>query len=228
MEYISRVYGLVTDNDPTTENGQVFLVDYAFMLDQRNLNIEEIMLRDVFKTQLELSKTDTVGLYNRNVMLQTRTMSHDNLSAILSYSYFIKSNHRFEIWKYLLKHLGTYDNTQGKSKQLTRFLPFNPANFFIWGLCAESFLAYLFLPFFIINFLITCAKPKDDTSGKILLNIELYSLKNNFIINLFYKYYNKRMIAQYGIEYKTELRKLYHGGNSADFPINKLLGISNA
>jgi hypothetical protein len=33
MEYFSDIYGLVTDNDPTTENGQLFLANYL-LLDQ--------------------------------------------------------------------------------------------------------------------------------------------------------------------------------------------------
>ena len=92
MQYFSPTYGLVTDNDPTSENGQVFLTDYAFLLYQHGYAIEEVIVFDIFKIQLDISKTNTEGLYHRNALLQTRTMSHDNLSAIFAYSYFKKTN----------------------------------------------------------------------------------------------------------------------------------------
>lgn len=228
MEYISRVYGLVTDNDPTTENGQLFLVDYIFLLEQNNKNLESIFASDIMKTQLALSETKVKGLYNRNPMLQTRTTSHDNLSAIFAWSASRQTQHRFEIWKYLIKHFGTYDNTEGKSKQFSRYLPFNPANFFAWGLSANSLLAYLFFPMFLINLIIASNKPKGDVSGKILSFVEMFPLQKNFLVKICYKYYTNKMIKMYGENYHYEIRKIYHGGNSKDFPINKLLGINNA
>ena len=226
MEYLSRVYGLVTDRDPTTENGQLFLVDYLFLLEQNGKTLESIFASDILKTQLDLSKTDTEGLYNRNPMLQTRTMSHDNLSAIFAWSFSRQTSHRFEIWKYLVKHFGTYDNTEGKSNQFSRHLPFNPANFFAWGLSVNSILAYLFFPIFLINLIISSNKPKGDVSGKILSFVEMYPLQKNFLVKLCYKYYTNKMIKMYGQNYHYEIRKIYHGGNSAEFPINKLLGIN--
>jgi hypothetical protein len=227
MEYITTTYGLTGEYDPTSENGQLFLVDYIFLLGANDRILEAIFASDVLKTQIDNSKTGIEGLYHRNALLTTRTLSHDNLSAIFAWSYATGSNHRFEIWKYLVKHLGTYDNTQGTSTAFSRHLPFNPANFFAWGLCSNSILAYLFFPIFLINLIISSNKPKNDVSGKILAFVEMYPLQKNLLVKLCYKYYTNKMTKMYGENYHYEIRKIYHGGNSAEFPINKLLGINN-
>ncbi len=218
--YFTDEYGLTGIHDPKSENGQVFLVDYHLQFHRISgfrVGIER------FEKQLELSYTGVKGLYHRNPeLIDRRIMSHDNLSAIMAGSYFYGTDHRYDIWKYLLTHFGTYDNSQGKTDQFTKYLPFNPANFFIWGLCANSILAYLFLPFFLINFFITLNKKQQDTSGKILLFIELYPLRRNFIVRQLYKLYERSMIKMYGNEYHKALRQIYHAREGANFPLVKL------
>jgi hypothetical protein len=224
MDYLSERYGLITDNDTETENGQLFLAEYQLLLDYKKGS--EINKMSAFITMLEQLRNSYVeeGLYHRNPdLINRRIMSHDNLSGIMAWSKYNNTTHRFEIWDYLLKHLGTYDNSKGKSKQLSRFLPFNPSNFFIWGLCAESKIYLLFLPFFLINLILTCNKPPGNTSGKILAWVEMYSLRDHFIVKHIFKYYETKMRQQYGTDYIEALMKIYHGSNSKDFPINKIL-----
>lgn len=223
MEYLSTKYGLVTDNDPTTENGQLFLAELILLAGKDHL--KSWFYNMVMQEQLDNSKVED-GLYNRNPDLHDqRVMSHDNLTAIFSYSYSSQTSHRFAIWNYLLKHLGTYDNSKGTSKQLSRFLPFNPSNFFIWGLCAESNIYLLFFPLYVLSLLITLNRPINNTSGKILAWVELLPHKDHWLVKYLYKYFDKKMKKQYGDEYVKALMKIYHGGNSREFPINKLLGI---
>lgn len=223
MEYFSEIYGLVTDNDPKTENGQLFLAEYVFL--NSYMYGEDRTDKFLFVSQLKNSKVED-GLYHRNPLLTTRTLSHDNMSGILALSKYYNTQHRKEIWSYLLKHFGTYDNTKGRSPQFSKYLPFNPGNFFIWGLCADSLLAYLFLPLFVINMLITCSKPKENTSGKILLWVELFPLQNNLICRLLNKYFEYKMKKMYGEDFVAKLLTIYHGNsNSKEFPINKLLGV---
>jgi hypothetical protein len=232
MEYLTTTYGLTGEHDPTSENGQLFLADYILLMNLKNANPEQIShANDIMRVQLSKSNAGGMGeygLYHRNPELTTKTMSHDNLSAIFAWSCLNETYHRFHIWEYLLLNFGTYDNTKGVSKQFSKYLPFNPSNFFAWGLSADSVLAYLFFPFFLINLIISCNKPKNDVSGKILAFVEMYPLKGNPLVNLCYKYYTKKMKQQYGENYHYEIRKIYHGVNSGEFPINKLLGINNA
>lgn len=222
MDYLSVVYGLTGENDPTSENGQLFLAELILLRDLKK--IEPSVLTSFLKFQLQNSKVEK-GLYNRNSALTERCTSHDNLAGIFSWSFLTKTKHRFEIWKYLLKHFGTYDNTKGKSKQLSRFLPFNPSNFFIWGLCAESSIYLLFFLFYLISLVISSNKPRGDTSGKILSWVEMYPHREHWLVKHLFGYYQKKMTKQYGLDYIKELMLLYHGKNSRDFPINKLLGI---
>jgi len=219
MDYLSTTYGLVTDHDPTSENGQLFLTP-LIMLDNTNALVYNQIMRD----QLLSSKVES-GLYHRNPELTNRCTSHDNLTAIFTYSYLNNTSHRFEIWNYLLKHLGTYDNTKNKSTQLSRFLPFNPANFFIWGLCAKSNIYLLFLPFYVLSLILSCNTDRNQTSGKILNWIKLTPHKDHWLVGHLLKYYERKMKVQYGENYVLELMRIYHGGNSKEFPINKLLGI---
>lgn len=222
MNYVSDIYGLITNNDPTTENGQLFLVEYIFLCVIHNIDVAD--LKETMDSQLLNSKVEK-GLYHRNPLLTTRSLSHDNMTSIMAYSKMFNTQHRKEIWCYLLKHLGTYDNTKGRSDQFSKYLPFNPGNFFVWGLSADSLLAYLFLPFYIINLLITCSKPKGDTSGKILTWVELFPLQSNLVCKLLGKYFDYKMKKQYGDNYVAQLLTIYHGGNLKEFPINKLLGV---
>lgn len=220
ITYFTPTYGLTGEVDPTSENGQLFLATYILLQHKYKLDLNNAY--SIMHWQLSNSFVD-YGLYNRNPELKTRTMSNDNLTGIMSYSTVCLTRERFAIWEYLKRHFGTYDNTQGKSKQLSRFLPFNPANFFLWGLCAGSKLAYAFFPFFLINLVIACNKPVEHTSNKILYWVGMYPHKNHWLVKRAWAYYEKRMIAQYGELYIEALLERYHGGNSSEFPILKLI-----
>lgn len=225
MEYFSTRYGLTGEGDPVSENGQLFLAEFALLttpLIDRDLHVK------VFKTmyqQLELSKVKK-GLYHRNPdLIDRRIMSHDNMSGVMALCYLAKSNIRKDIWHYLVTHLGIYDNSQGKSKQLSRFLPFNPANIFAWGLCAESWWSNIAIIIYFPTLMLCCNKPVDDTTGKILAWVELVQFKKHWLAKYCWNYLEKKMVAQYGAEWVKALMKGYHGNHSPEFPIRKYLGI---
>lgn len=230
MEYISDAWGLVTNGDTKTENGQLFLAEYILLIDSSDSPLSnKLSLMQLphlaMINQLASSEVKS-GLYCRNVDLRyKRPTSHDNISGIMSYSKVMGTKHRFQIWKYLLWHLGTYDSSSGKSPEFARFLPFNPANFFIWGKCAKSWLYMLFLPFYLINLIISCNQEANDTSGKILSWVELYPHKEHWLCKYLFNYYEKKMKKLYGSEYLKELMKIYFAGNDSDFPIFKELGV---
>jgi hypothetical protein len=217
MKYLSEIFGLVTDNDPTTENGQLFLEELS-LLENKGIYF------NIMYKQLQNSLICD-GLYHRNPDLTDRTMSHDNMSGIMSWSFVNKTDHRKEIWRYLVKHLGTYDNTRGKSKQLSRLLPFNPGHIFIWGLCAGSRVYLLGLPIYFVSLLFAVRKDYGNTTGKILSWVELYPHRNHWCTKHLFNYFQYRMRKMYGHEYLKELMNIYHGKNSKDFPINKFFGI---
>lgn len=223
MEYLSNKYGLVTDNDPVTENGQLFLAHLILLLDAAGKDSYEYSVVMIEQLRRNLVKP---GLYTRNEDLKDRRItSHDNLSGIIAWSKEHDTHHRKDIWKYLITHFGTYDSSQGRSDQLSRFLPFNPSNFFIWGLSAESKLGYLFFPIYLVNLILSCNKDPKNTSGKILSWVELYPLRNNWLCSKLLSYFNKKMTEQYGTYFMKEMVNIYHGRNSKEFPLNNLYGI---
>jgi hypothetical protein len=224
MEYLSATYGLTGESDPVSENGQLFLAEYLLLLNKLTPEAEIAGFKSCMNYQLNVSMVEE-GLYNRNPFLTEETMSHDNLIGIMSYSYVYNTQHKFKIWSYLLKHFGTYDNTKGKEAGIPKYLPFNPGNYFTWGLCANSNIYLLFLPFFLINLIISCNSAATNTSGKILDWVALYPHRNHWLVKYIFDYYEIKMIDEYGTNYLTALMEIYHGGNSHDFPINKLLGI---
>jgi hypothetical protein len=228
VEYFSNVYGLTGETDPTSENGQLFLVEYLFLINDLypdDPDLEQVSLSNVMKEQLYASKVES-GLYHRNPVLVNKTMSHDNLLAITSFSKVYGTFHAEEIWSYLVRHFGVYDNTKGRSKEFEKILPFNPGNYFIFGLCADSLLAYLFLPIFTINLIISCNQSKEKVSGKLLDYVSFFPHRNrNFILKALYAYYVKKMTAMYGQDYMKEIITIYHGKNSKEFPLCKLFGV---
>ena len=221
MDYISEKYGLVTKSDPFSENGQLFMAE--LILIQKMKGIDNADNIAILRKQIEDNMLK-VGLYNRNIDLPNRTMSHDNMSGIMSFAFEIKSNIRFEIWDYIMNHFGVYNNTPNGT-DITRFLPFNPSNLFIWGLCVESF---IYLPFIIVYFptlLITCSTATTNTTGKILQWVELYPHREHWLCKYLFQYYEYSMKKQYGDKYLESLMKIYFVGNDSDFPIFQALGI---
>lgn len=231
MEYLSTKYGLVTDNDPVTENGQLFLAELIQLTSSSTQNYLIPTYNLLMQMQLNASKVKD-GLYNRNPDLtDRRIMSHDNMQGIMAWSYSQNTYHRFQIWKYMWMHGFTYDNSQGKSSQLSRFLPFNPAYVFMWGLMAESKLIYIFLPIlypiFLVSLMMACNTKHEDSGGKILYWLGLTALRDNFLIKIPLRYFEKKMKHSYGEDYVKELMRIYHGrNNSKDFPIKKILDLS--
>lgn len=230
MEYLSNKYGLVTTNDPETENGQLFLAELILLQKQNIQSLEDYLDYTTYKSlmtkQLFYSQVEG-GLYHRNPDLtDRRCMSHDNLSGIFAFSYAANTLHATEIWQYLISHFFTYDNTQGKSTQFSRFLPFNPSNYFMWGLMAKvnTILLLPFLPFLIINTIITCNKEYNDTSGKILSWVEMHQFREHFIVKYIFRYYENKMKKMYGDNYiKVLLSDIYFKNEPLDFPIKKIL-----
>ncbi len=239
MDYYSTKYGLVTDEDPTTENGQLFLATYAILHfrklfgEYQDANYtsayESSRIFNLMLTQLGNSYTGTPGLYHRNPDLtDRRIMSHDNLIGIMCWSSFFGTGHRVAIWEYLVKHGGLYDNTQGKSPQFSKYLPYSPQTLFICGLCAESKWMYvlfpILFPFFFFNLIWDCYKKPEATSSKIIDYVTFQALSNKWYMRLMNRFFEYRMKKQYGEDYIKGLMNGFHGRNSKEFPINKILG----
>lgn len=219
MEYHSRVLGLVTKHDPGTENGGTFLCHEMVMSHMLGKSEEEMSkLSDLFYDKMLAAKIED-GLYMRSLIHTKRTVSHDELTSFFVCSYLSGSFHRKEIWNYMLKNFGVYSFSGGK-----RNLPFQPAQYYSWSKLADSKIPILFLPFFILSFLIAIHKKKSDTSSKLLYLDELYALrlKGKFVDCILWRVYVWKMKRVYGDNFIKGLIEIYFHTEDEDYPLKKL------
>jgi hypothetical protein len=161
-------------------------------------------------------------LYNRRSIetIPVRSVSHDEITGFLVASKILNTEHGKVIWKHLMTHLGAYNNTG----RIEDNLPFNPGNFYAWGQLVDSIISYIFLPLYIINMVIACNKEPQNTSSKIIYWLELKNMPASFINKQLFKYYERKMKAQYGENYLEGLFNIYFNTESrTEFPIWKEL-----
>jgi hypothetical protein len=214
VEYFKEGYGLVTENDPITENCNLFYAQY--------LALKTPVVTDLifYRRNMKLKVNET-GLYNRRSeeTLPVRSVSKDEILGFMTASAILKTEHADKIWKHLLTHLGSYNNTG----RLLDYLPFNPGNYYNWGQLVGSKLSYIFLPMFIINLIIASNKPVGITSSKILYWLIFKTMPKNVINNFICKYYERKMKSQYGENYIRGLYNIYFSMESkTGFPLFKL------
>ena len=214
------------------ENGIVYFASYLMMkdiLDQGNNNHY-----DFFK-QLESNCTEirngfpVYGLYNRGQFESDfpkgvkRSISHDNISAFSAISAltdgFNPDSAAKRIYNYGLKHAFAYNNTYDIIS-----LPMNPGNYSAWAYNGGSkILWYFFLPFIVINMLISLNKPRENTSSKIIYFIELYPNRNKFIWKKLWSFYKAKMEKQYGKKWLKALMGIYFLPNHPNNLISDLI-----
>jgi hypothetical protein len=214
MEYFKDGYGLVTENDPITENCNLFYAQY--------LALKTPVVTDLifYRRNMKL-KVNESGLYNRRSVetLPVRSVSKDEILGFMTASSILKTEHADKIWRHLLTHCGSYNNTG----RLRDYLPFNPGNYYNWGQLVNSKLSYLFLPIFVINLIIASNNPVGITSSKILYWLIFKTMPKNIINNFMCKYYERKMKAQYGENYIRGLYDIYFSMESkTKFPLFNL------
>lgn len=214
FEYFSPIFGLVTECDPISENAGLFLAHYIAY----NPSVEALQ---IFNLKMKNSRLPN-GMYRRSANHNIRSVSHDEISSMMLSSYYYKTSHRFEIWQQLKTNFGAYPSIV---EHWTDYLPFNLANYYVWGQCVNSKLSYLFLPFFILNMVISLSKQKQDTSSKLMYNTKLKLLPQNFINKLLKKYLDKRLETMYGSNFVLKMMEIYFPTESENFPLFKVLKV---
>lgn len=210
--YISMIYGLVTKQDSTTENGGSFLAALA-------AHTPTALVFSAFHSKMKLAKQPN-GMYARSAGHLKRSVSHDEITGMMTTSQVFNTPHRYEIWKQLKTHFGAYPAiVMDKSD----YLPFNLSNYYAWGQYANSKLSYLFLPFFIVNLIVASNSKYQDTSSKLLYNLKLTTLPKTATNKALLSYFEKKMKAQYGDKYLLAMRKIYFNQETPDFPLFKVL-----
>lgn len=216
MNYFKDGFGLVTTNDPNTENANLFYAQYLSL--KERTNTEDLIF---FRRNMRL-KLNERGLYNRRSIEPNpvRSVSKDEILGWLVASKILDTEHGVNIWEHLLAHFGSYNNTG----RILDYLPFNPGNYYAWGQIVGSKLSLLFLPFFVVNLIICCNQEPKNTSSKIMYWLEFKNMPDSFINKQLSKYYERKMKAQYGENYLLGLYNIYFNMESrSEFPLFKEL-----
>ena len=222
FDYFPDGYGLVTQHDPITENCNLFYAEYL-ELRKRNEYFDsafKVIELSRFHYNMYLKHNQKFGVFNRRGKEDKRSVSHDEITGWLVASKILGTGHGRDIWKHLIKHGGSYNNTG----RLLDYLPFNPSNYYAWGQLVDSKLSYFFLPFYMVNLAIASSKPKENTSSKIIYWLELQNLPDTFINRKLKEYYQEKMNNQYGRDWLKSLFGIYFNSeDKLNFPIFKEL-----
>lgn len=236
------------------ENGILFLVEY-FMLKYLNNTLTDIDIR-LFKTIVtSLECTDKAGnhipgLYNRGAGESIeghefyeapsirRTISHDNITAIASFSSFFDLNQAKDIAKYALKNFFIFDNCHPDSPKFTwfnksrdqrswAFKP-HPRDWFFWLWCAGGMyrlISWIFFPIFLISNIMECCSNYNVTSGKLLVFTRLgLNYKKSWLLRFNYWICKKILIKAYGENWLKPIVDIYFSSRE-DHPIRILVKI---
>lgn len=196
----------------TTENGILYLAELVMLYDMLGI-LEPNDLLVFSNTVKNIQVPDKEGLFCRgqDEWLESyktrRSISHDNITAISCGSKILGiKSYPEDIVKRGFLSLGTYNNIFPRLRP-----PMNPGNFSPWAALADyNILAYLFLPFFILGYLVMLTKPNNNTSGKKLYLLKLYALRDKFIFSLIYKHFTYIMKKRYGKNFISEIYKIYY------------------
>lgn len=208
MEYFKPGFGIVTESDQVTENSGLFLAHY--IVDKKNIKGMSAYLE-----KMQMAKLKN-GLYLRTFHHTKRSVSHDELTGMIASSFIYKTLHHKIIWEQLKENWGAYPAVV---VGWTDKLPYNPSNYYAWGAYAGSKWSRIFFPFYLANMLISINKEPGETSSKLIYGLELNSMPISGLNTYLKSIYEKKMIEQYGENYKMELRKIYFGREKPEFPL---------
>lgn len=210
MNYFSQTYGLTISTDSTPENGGLYFAEYLRLKSDLNIPITGEDL-EIYTTKMFKAKVSE-GLYHRDYTRTERTVSHDEITGFLVASKILNTNHRFEIWKYLLRHLFVYDPNNNRP-----YPAFAPQWICLWAELMDSKLFKWLIPYTFISMLLaTKSGSQNDTSGKLLY---FTLLKRD---SLMWKIYKHRMIKLYGEHYVKDMFSIYFPKESEEHPIINL------
>lgn len=243
-EYMNTSHGLELEPNINmgkrgNENGIVYLNSYLNMKDilsplESPANINSKWLDYVMDfsfirlncTAIGEDGESIKGLFNRGKgesyfpKEEIRSISHDNISGFSSIGRLFGLPVTRDIYSYGKRHLGAYNNTG----RFLDNLPMNPSNYALWAYNGGSTLLYwLFLPFLIINMLITTCKPEQDTSSKILIFNELYPIRKEGVWKYLWKFYLLRMEKMYGKMWLSRLMRIYYLPTHPNVLISELI-----
>lgn len=189
-------FGLINSrpDEKNSENALLFTVEH-FFLTKSAQDYENI------KESIEASRIgDGLFLQHPANTLQgeDRYMSHDQLTAIVAFSYHNDLDFHKEIWKEIKRQWFRYNNVevpQTMWEMLTNRRFLHPRDIIFYGYCADSIIFYLTLPLLWIIMIISSFKMKKvrphgtfiATDGKLLNFVRCKASKKNILWKLVWK-----------------------------------------
>lgn len=219
-QYYSTYHGLELQPDvnlpymrTTTENGILYYAEFLMLLHIRN-DLDALDRARFYKLVKDLQVTP--GLYDRGAgesinvpYSERRTISHDNIDAVCAGSVICDYTFQDDVIQYGTKNLFMFNNVKPRLVP-----PVNPGNYSPWFCMAnKNFLAFIFLPFMIINLIITRFRNKQSTSSRKLYLLELYAItqkKKNTFFSLIAKVYFAGLVKIYGEDFIYQLYSIYY------------------
>lgn len=213
FEYFSPIFGLVTSVDPGTENGGSFLAAYA-------VNDRSEFVKNLYIKKMEAARLPS-GFYRRSANHNQRSVSHDEITGMMATSYIFGLNYHKEIWNQMALNNGAYPAV---IEDKLDYVSYNPGEYYPWCAYQERWDCGAYYPFYYANMLIALAKPKENTSSKLLYWLELNTMPVNQM-NMYLKdKFEEKVIAQYGKNYLFEMRRIYFNQEDQNtFPLFTVL-----
>lgn len=209
--FFSLIFGLITSHDPTSENSGLFFAEYLTLKAACEIRPSEFD-KSIYESKMANAYVNK-GLYLRSKHHQNRTVSHDEITGMIVGSYVLKTQHRYDIIKYLEQHDGNYSAT-GKDKR------YSLADYYAWLTLTGRWQAAIFAPFYTANLLISIGKDKEKTSSKLLYFTELFHMRKiSDYSDFLWRVYKKKMESQYGKEWIKELFAIYFSREPKDHPL---------
>lgn len=195
MEYVNylslnrgiELWPVNTEEAKSNENGIVFL--YRLMYLRKMLGIlnkeDKQICRQIIENLNSWSCANNFcqrvdGLYDRQQDDSKNkipdTMSHDNINAIIGIDLYILEDGMYckKILKYLSDHYWTYNNQTPYFTDFNRIM--HPRDIIFWSYLNKNILSYIFLPYLILEMILSCCKRK-VTKPDIISRI-VYFIKN--------------------------------------------------
>ncbi len=213
FEYFLPILGLVTTYDSHSENAGLFLAQYA-------VSDRSEKVKNLFISKMEAARLPS-GLYRRSAEHNTRSVSHDEITGMMSTSYMFGLNYHKEIWNQMVSHNGAYPAI---IENKLDYVSYNPGNYYAWCEYQERWDCGAYYPFYKANMMIALNKPKQETSSKLIYWLELNSMPVNQTNEMLKHYYEDKMKKQYGNNFLFEMRKIYFSQEDEnEFPLLTIL-----
>ena len=210
MPYWSK-YGTLNaySHEEYAENSTLWTIEYIFMKELAGEDPEPKVIELANFIEVFLKVED--GLYDQ---LPHKAGNHDDATSNDQITGFMALSCRYnlgfhkEIWKEIKRQTFRYDNLNPESPSWKRFL--HPRDIIVYGMMAGSKLWYLLAPIVFIAALVSCMKPKGVTSGKLLIWTRINAIRNDWIRDMWLKFFNWVIRGGYGHAFRVYFGRTGH------------------